>query len=183
MCKVVLLHSTYVLFEQLIFTFFIFFFLLWAIFHSHSRPLPSWEVSSSSAIHWNDIVAGNTTSHGCLHKWINPISAQHLPNVSKTASVKCEDGRWVLLSCWSICQAFPTSGWCWKPEDGPMSECLSARCRAAVGFDWHLVGPLSVYPSGHCWADGGLVGIQVVIRRRPAVSMPIVSLSGRRRLG
>ena len=45
-----------------------------------------------------------------------------------------------------------------------MSECPSARCRAAVGFDWHLVG------------------IQVVTRRRPAVSMPIGSLSGQRRL-
>ena len=39
-----------------------------------------------------------------------------------------------------------------------------ARCRAAVGFDWHLVG------------------IQVVARPRPAVSMPVGSLLGRRRL-
>ena len=45
-----------------------------------------------------------------------------------------------------------------------MSEFPSARCLAAVGIDWHLAG------------------IQVVTRRRPAVSMPIGSLSGRRRL-
>ena len=62
------------------------------------------------------------------------------------------------------CQAYPTSGRCSKPEVGPMSECPSARCRAAVGFDWHLVGN------------------QVVTRHRPAVSMPIGSLLGRRRL-
>ena len=62
------------------------------------------------------------------------------------------------------CQAYPTSGRCLKPEVGPMSECPSARCRAAVGFDWHLVGN------------------QVVTRCRPTVSMPIGSLSGRRRL-
>ena len=45
-----------------------------------------------------------------------------------------------------------------------MSECPSARCRAAVGIDWHLV----------CF--------QVITRRWPAVSIPIGSLSGRRRL-
>ena len=58
------------------------------------------------------------------------------------------------------CQAYPASGRYSKPEVGPMSECPSARCQAAVGFDWHLVG------------------IQVVTRRRPAVSMSIGSLSG-----
>ena len=138
MCKVFHLHSRNAWFEQLLIMFFVFVCLFVCLFFScgpHFIVIAGrchhGEFSSSSVIHWNDNVAANTTSPGCWHKWINPISAEHLPYVSKTASVKCQDDRWVLLSCRSIAKH--------TVHRADVENPKSARCQNAHRL---VVGPL-----------------------------------------